>query len=133
MILVAGATGELGRVICRKLTERGGMVYGMVRAGSSPAAVAELEAMGVVPVQADLGNRESLRDACSGCDSVVSGVTAMGRAGESIERVDTRVLQIVYRFERGTLPVYVGQLMDVFIEASPIGGAMATSAARAED
>ncbi|MFU8821381.1 MAG: SDR family oxidoreductase [Gammaproteobacteria bacterium] len=88
MILVAGATGELGRVICQKLTERGGMVYGMVRAGSSPAAVAELEAMGVVPVQAELGNRESLREACSGCDSVVSGMTAMGRASESIERVD---------------------------------------------
>lgn len=88
MILVAGATGELGRVICQKLTERGGTVYGMVRAGSSPAAVAELEAMGVVPVQADLGSRESLREACSGCDSVVSGMTAMGRASESIERVD---------------------------------------------
>jgi uncharacterized protein YbjT (DUF2867 family) len=88
MILVAGATGELGRVICRKLTERGGTVYGMVRARSAPAAVAELEAMGVVPVKADLGNRESLREACSGCDSVVSGMTAMGRPEESIERVD---------------------------------------------
>jgi uncharacterized protein YbjT (DUF2867 family) len=88
MILVAGATGELGRVICRKLTERGGTVYGMVRKGSAPAAVAELEAMGVVPVEADLANRESLREACSGCDSVVSGITAMGRPEESIERVD---------------------------------------------
>jgi uncharacterized protein YbjT (DUF2867 family) len=88
MILVAGATGELGRVICRKLTERGGMVYGMVRETSAPAAVAELEAMGVVPVRADLGSRESLREACSGCDSVVSGMTAMSRPGESIEEVD---------------------------------------------
>lgn len=88
MILVAGATGELGRVICRKLTERGGTVYGMVRAGSAPAAVAELEAMGVVPVEADLGSGDALREACSGCDSVISGMTAMGRPGESIERVD---------------------------------------------
>jgi uncharacterized protein YbjT (DUF2867 family) len=88
MILVAGATGELGRVICRKLTERGGTVYGMVRASSAPAAVAELEAMGVIPVEADLDNRDSLREACSGCDSVVSGMTAMGRPEESIERVD---------------------------------------------
>jgi len=88
MILVAGATGELGRAICRKLTERGGTVYGMVRARSAPAAVAELEAMGVVPVEADLGSRESLREACSGCDSVISGMTAMGRPEESIERVD---------------------------------------------
>ena len=37
--------------------------------------------------------------------------------GESTERVDTRVLQVMYSFERGTLPVYVGQLVDVFIEA----------------
>lgn len=88
MILVAGATGELGRVICRKLTERGGTVYGMVREQSSPAAVAELEAMGVTPVRAALDDAESLREACSGCDAVVSGMTAMGRPGESIERVD---------------------------------------------
>jgi RND family efflux transporter MFP subunit len=37
--------------------------------------------------------------------------------GESTERVDTRVLQVIYSFERGELPVFVGQQMDVFIEA----------------
>src|SRR5262249_12098597 len=31
--------------------------------------------------------------------------------GESTERVDTRVLQVLYRFNRGDLPVYVGQQM----------------------
>jgi multidrug efflux pump subunit AcrA (membrane-fusion protein) len=41
--------------------------------------------------------------------------------GESTERVDTRVLQVLYSFERGKLPVYVGQQMDVFIDAPPIG------------
>lgn len=40
--------------------------------------------------------------------------------GESTERVDTRVLQILYSFERGQLPAYVGQQMDVFIEALPL-------------
>jgi HlyD family secretion protein len=34
----------------------------------------------------------------------------------STQRVDTRVLQVIYGFERGSLPVYVGQQMDVFIE-----------------
>jgi multidrug efflux pump subunit AcrA (membrane-fusion protein) len=38
--------------------------------------------------------------------------------GESTERVDTRVLQVVYAFERSKLPVYVGQQMDVTIEAA---------------
>lgn len=88
MILVAGATGELGRSICRRLTERGGTVYGMVRPTSAPEAIAELEAIGVRPVEADLGDPESLREACSGCDSVVSGMTAMGRPSERIDAVD---------------------------------------------
>lgn len=42
--------------------------------------------------------------------------------GESTERVDTRVLQVLYGFPRTALPVYVGQQMDVFIEAAPVGG-----------
>jgi RND family efflux transporter MFP subunit len=37
--------------------------------------------------------------------------------GESTERVDTRVLQVVFTFERKDLPVYVGQLVDAFIQA----------------
>ena len=37
--------------------------------------------------------------------------------GDSIERVDTRVLQIVYAVEQGSAPLFVGQQMDVFIEA----------------
>ncbi|NOT83477.1 MAG: HlyD family efflux transporter periplasmic adaptor subunit [Methylococcaceae bacterium] len=37
--------------------------------------------------------------------------------GDSTERVDTRVLQALYRFERKQLPIYVGQQMDVFIAA----------------
>ena len=37
--------------------------------------------------------------------------------GESSERVDTRVLQIIYRFDRPTgASIYVGQQMDVFLE-----------------
>ena len=36
--------------------------------------------------------------------------------GGSTERVDTRVLQVLYRFTRETLSIYVGQQMDVFIE-----------------
>ena len=39
-------------------------------------------------------------------------------SGESSERVDTRVLQVIYRISPGGFPVFVGQLMDVFIEES---------------
>jgi HlyD family secretion protein len=39
--------------------------------------------------------------------------------GKTIERIDTRVLQVLYRFKRGDLPVYAGQLLDIYIDAAP--------------
>jgi multidrug resistance efflux pump len=36
--------------------------------------------------------------------------------GDSNERVDTRVMQALYSFSRADLPVFAGQLMDVYIE-----------------
>ncbi len=36
--------------------------------------------------------------------------------GDSVERVDTRVLQAIYRISAQDAPVYVGQQMDVYIE-----------------
>ena len=40
--------------------------------------------------------------------------------GDSTERVDTRVLQVIYRIEDDGVPLFVGQQMDVFIEAPPV-------------
>ena len=39
--------------------------------------------------------------------------------GDSTERVDTRVLQVIYRVENEKLNLFVGEQMDVFIEAAP--------------
>lgn len=39
--------------------------------------------------------------------------------GDSTERVDTRVLQVIYRVEASDRPLFVGQQLDVFIEAPP--------------
>jgi len=47
--------------------------------------------------------------------------------GDSSERVDTRVLQVIYGFERGELPIYVGQQMDVFIDAAEPNVTMAAT------
>ena len=41
--------------------------------------------------------------------------------GDTTQRTDTRVLQAIYSFDPASLPLYVGQLMDVFIEAAPVG------------
>lgn len=38
--------------------------------------------------------------------------------GDNTERVDTRVLQVIYALEKTDHPVFVGQQMDVFIKAS---------------
>jgi HlyD family secretion protein len=40
--------------------------------------------------------------------------------GDSSERVDTRVLQIIFEMERPAIPVYVGQQVDVFIQRQAI-------------
>ncbi len=40
--------------------------------------------------------------------------------GESTERVDTRVLQVIYAMKSKDLPIFVGQQMDVYIKAEPI-------------
>jgi len=42
--------------------------------------------------------------------------------GDATQRTDTRVLQVIYSFDPASLPLYVGQLMDVFIEAVPVSG-----------
>ena len=39
--------------------------------------------------------------------------------GDTTQRTDTRVLQVIYSFDPKSLSLYVGQLMDVFIEAAP--------------
>lgn len=49
--------------------------------------------------------------------------------GDSTERVDTRVLEAVYEIEGADFPAYLGQIVDVFIEApalSQSGGAAKT-------
>jgi hypothetical protein len=40
-------------------------------------------------------------------------------SGDSTERVDTRVLQVIYEVLDQSVPLFVGQQMDVFIEAAP--------------
>ena len=43
--------------------------------------------------------------------------------GASTERTDTRVLQVIYSFDHGALPVYIGQRMNVFIQAPAVPAA----------
>jgi len=44
--------------------------------------------------------------------------------GDSTERVDTRVLQVIYRFKETKIPFRVGQQMDVFISTDGLDNAV---------
>ncbi|MCI0465638.1 MAG: efflux RND transporter periplasmic adaptor subunit [Beijerinckiaceae bacterium] len=45
-------------------------------------------------------------------------------SGDTSERVDTRVLQVIYAFAPNDFPAFVGQQVDVFIEAPARGGSV---------
>jgi multidrug resistance efflux pump len=51
-------------------------------------------------------------------------VPKLSLTGASTERVDTRVLQAIYRIDGRETPLFVGQQMDVFIEAADLRVAM---------
>lgn len=47
--------------------------------------------------------------------------------GDSTERIDTRVLEVVYEIEDTSFPAYLGQIVDVFIEAPQLSSSSGTS------
>ncbi len=90
MILVVGGTGDLGGRVVRRLADAGQQVRCLVRAGSDTTA---LRGLGVELVEGDLTDPASLRAACEGVTTVVSGATAIGRrlsgaSKQSLHEVD---------------------------------------------
>jgi len=77
MILVVGATGMVGREICRRLVDRGTPVRALVREVSDPVKVASLRELGAEIVMGDLRDRASLVRACAGADAVITTVSSM--------------------------------------------------------
>jgi uncharacterized protein YbjT (DUF2867 family) len=90
MILVAGATGNLGTEICRRLRNRDEEVRALARATSSPEKVAGLELLGADVVRGDLRDRASLEAACAGAHTVISTVSMIVTAqpGDSFDDTD---------------------------------------------
>lgn len=90
MNLVAGATGFLGREICRQLTSKGHPTRALVRPTSDPEAVAQLREWGVELIEGDLKEPQSLAAACQGVSTVLSTVTATRsrQADDTIEATD---------------------------------------------
>lgn len=92
MILVAGATGMLGKEVCRLLAARGKPVRGLVRGTSDPGTVRQLEDMGIEIVTGNVCDRSSLDAACEGTTALISTVSAMPRsydpADNNLQQVD---------------------------------------------
>jgi uncharacterized protein YbjT (DUF2867 family) len=78
MTLVVGATGLLGREICKQLLARGAPVRAMVRSTSDPVKVSTLRSLGAEIVPGDLRDPLSLRRACSGMRAVITTATSIG-------------------------------------------------------
>ena len=76
-VLVAGATGDLGRRVVRELLARGADVRVLTRPASSTADRLFGGTEGVVVTRASYGDPAALRDAVRGVDVVVSTVSGV--------------------------------------------------------
>jgi uncharacterized protein YbjT (DUF2867 family) len=86
MILVVGATGQLGGLIARSLLNREKPVRILVRSGSS---YDHLVAAGAQPVTGDLKDPDSLPACCTGVEAIVTTANSAGRGGDdTVESVD---------------------------------------------
>jgi NADH dehydrogenase len=86
MILVVGATGQLGGLIARTLLDQGKPVRILVRDGSS---YDHLITAGAEPVTGDLKDADSLPACCTGVEAIVSTANSVGRGGDdTVESVD---------------------------------------------
>lgn len=89
MILVVGATGHLGSVVCERLAKRDRPIRALVRATSRPESLEHLRSLGAELVEGDLQDRASLDKACVGVDAVISSASSISsRVGSYIATVD---------------------------------------------
>ena len=79
MILVVGATGQVGGMIARSLLDQGQQVRALVRPGSNYQPLVEA---GAEPVEGDLKDPASLFPACGGVDTVITTANSAQRGGD---------------------------------------------------
>lgn len=86
MILVCGASGQLGGTVARKLVQRGVPIRALSR---DVRKLDGLQASGADVVQGDLMDRVSLDRACAGVDRVFTSANSiLGKGSTSPSRVD---------------------------------------------
>jgi nucleoside-diphosphate-sugar epimerase len=80
IIVLAGATGNLGGRIAKALLDRGAEVRAVVRRTTAPDKLAPLQALGVTVAAADWRNAAELTAACAGASCVVSALNGLREA-----------------------------------------------------
>ncbi len=76
-ILVAGATGHLGLMICKALLSQGAKVVALVRKESDSEKIKQLSQMGVGVIEVDFNKFSDIVRACKGIDCVVSALAGL--------------------------------------------------------
>lgn len=88
MILIVGATGELGGLIASTLLQQGNAIRVLLR---DPAACDSFIDSGAEAVLGDLKDPSSLMAACAGVDAVVTTANSSARGGDdTVESVDAK-------------------------------------------
>jgi uncharacterized protein YbjT (DUF2867 family) len=106
VILVVGATGQVGSLVVRRLRAEGRPVRALVR---DPATAADLADTGAELAVADLGRADSLDPALDGVTAVVATANAMApvRRWDSAAVVDSGYAELVRRAERAGVQRFV--------------------------
>jgi NAD(P)-dependent dehydrogenase (short-subunit alcohol dehydrogenase family) len=77
VILVAGATGNLGNRISRELIKRGAEVRAIVRNSTGVEKIETLEKMGVTVFEVDMNSIDEIANTCTGVDCIVSTLAGL--------------------------------------------------------
>lgn len=97
MILIAGATGQLGGAVAHRLLQQGHAVRVLVRPNSPAETLAQqglatspqaLIEAGAEPVSGDLTAPASLMRACQGVQTVITTANSAARPEETVEQVE---------------------------------------------
>ena len=77
IIVLAGATGDLGFRIAQSLLNRGAVVRALVRPGNTKPEVTSLRDLGAEIIEVDFNSETVLTKACAGAACVVSAVSGL--------------------------------------------------------
>ena len=100
LIVVAGATGALGRRIVRELRKRGADVTALVRPGTAAERTEPLRGFGAAVSEVDLDDLDAVAAACAGASCVVSALNGLQETilGQQATLLDAAVRAGVPRF-----------------------------------